>query len=147
VPVAAAKASFAAGGAGLVIMESTKVERRGCGTVGDLHFIPGLRRSAEFIRRKGAVPGIQLGHFRPEGAPREGGAPLKPSMEPLIPNVDDRTMRVVPPGAHPVKLLNWLSHSARGAAGSLLTPDIAGDRGSCPRSRERVRGPVAYDQI
>ena len=27
---------FAAGGAGLVIMESTKVERRGCGTVGDL---------------------------------------------------------------------------------------------------------------
>ncbi len=27
---------FAAGGAGLVIVESTKVERRGCGTVGDL---------------------------------------------------------------------------------------------------------------
>ena len=27
---------YAAGGAGLVIMESTKVERRGCGTVGDL---------------------------------------------------------------------------------------------------------------
>ena len=28
--------TFAAGGAGLVIIESTKVERRGCGTVGDL---------------------------------------------------------------------------------------------------------------
>src|SRR5438132_9099353 len=27
---------FAAGGAGLVVMESTKVDRRGCGTVGDL---------------------------------------------------------------------------------------------------------------
>ena len=27
---------FAAGGAGLVIVESTKVERRGCGTIGDL---------------------------------------------------------------------------------------------------------------
>ena len=27
---------YAAGGAGLVMMESTKVERRGCGTVGDL---------------------------------------------------------------------------------------------------------------
>ena len=27
---------YAAGGAGLVIMESTKVERRGCGTVGQL---------------------------------------------------------------------------------------------------------------
>lgn len=26
---------FAAGGAGLVVVESTKVERRGCGTVGD----------------------------------------------------------------------------------------------------------------
>ena len=34
---------------GLVIMESTKVERRGCGTVGDLGiwddaFVPGLKR-------------------------------------------------------------------------------------------------------
>ena len=27
---------FAVGGCGLVMMESTKVERRGCGTVGDL---------------------------------------------------------------------------------------------------------------
>ena len=27
---------FAAGGCGLVMVESTKVERRGCGTVGDL---------------------------------------------------------------------------------------------------------------
>jgi 2,4-dienoyl-CoA reductase-like NADH-dependent reductase (Old Yellow Enzyme family) len=27
---------FAGGGAGLVIVESAKVERRGCGTVGDL---------------------------------------------------------------------------------------------------------------
>src|ERR1700739_223619 len=27
---------FAAGGAGLVVVESTKVERRGCGTLGDL---------------------------------------------------------------------------------------------------------------
>ena len=37
---------FAAGGAGLVIMESTKVGRRGCGTLGALglwkdEFIPG----------------------------------------------------------------------------------------------------------
>ena len=27
---------YAAGGAGLVMVESTKIERRGCGTVGDL---------------------------------------------------------------------------------------------------------------
>src|SRR5215813_13752680 len=83
---------FAAGGAGLVIMESTKVERRGCGTVGDLgiwkdDFIPGLRRCAEFIRRNAAVPGIQLGHSGRKARrfrPWEGGAPLKPS-----PEIDD----------------------------------------------------------
>ena len=75
---------YAAGGAGLVFMESSKVERRGCGTVGDLGvwddaFIPGLKRCADFIRLHHAVPGIQLGHsgrrsrrFRPW----EGGGPL-----------------------------------------------------------------------
>ena len=80
---------FAAGGAGLVIMESTKVERRGCGTVGDLgiwkdDFIPGLKRCAEFIRRHAAVPGIQLGHSGRKARrfrPWEDGAPLKPSTE------------------------------------------------------------------
>ena len=58
---------FAAGGAGLVIIESTKVDRRGCGTVGDTglwndDFIPHFRRIADFIRAHGSVPGIQLGH-------------------------------------------------------------------------------------
>ena len=80
---------FAAGGAGLVIMESTKVERRGCGTVGDLgiwkdDFIPGLGRCAEFIRGNGAIPGIQLGHSGRKARrfrPWEGGGPLKPSQE------------------------------------------------------------------
>ena len=77
---------YAAGGAGLVIMESTKVERRGCGTVGDLgiwddKFVPGLRRCVEFIRQHNAVPGIQLGHSGRKARrfrPWEGGAPLKP---------------------------------------------------------------------
>ena len=80
---------YAAGGAGLVIMESTKVERRGCGTVGDLGlwddaFIPGLKRCADFIRLHGAVPGIQLGHSGRKARrfrPWEGGGPLKPSSE------------------------------------------------------------------
>jgi len=80
---------FAAGGAGLVIMESTKVERRGCGTVGDLgiwkdDFIPGLGRCAQFIRGNGAIPGIQLGHSGRKARrfrPWEGGGPLKPSQE------------------------------------------------------------------
>ena len=71
---------YAAGGAGLVIMESTKVERRGCGTVGDLGiwddaFVPGLealRRihpPAQFRARHPARP------FRPQGAalPAVGG--------------------------------------------------------------------------
>src|SRR5580693_2761617 len=78
---------YAAGGAGLLIMESTKVERRGCGTVGDLgiwddSFIPGLKRRVDFIRLHGAVPGIQLGHSGRKARrfrPWEGGAPLKPS--------------------------------------------------------------------
>ena len=94
---------FAAGGAGLVIMESTKVERRGCGTVGDLgiwkdEFVPGLRRCVELIRRNGAVPGIQLGHSGRKARrfrPWEGGAPLKPS-----PDIDDwQAWELVAPSA------------------------------------------------
>ncbi len=78
---------YAAGGAGLVFMESTKVERRGCGTIGDLGlwddaFIPGLKRCVDFIRAHNAVPGIQLGHSGRKARrfrPWEGGAPLKPA--------------------------------------------------------------------
>ena len=78
---------YAAGGAGLVIMESTKVERRGCGTVGDLGIwedahIPGLKRCVDFIRLHNSVPGIQLGHSGRKARrfrPWEGGAPLKQS--------------------------------------------------------------------
>ena len=75
---------YAAGGAGLVIMESTKVERRGCGTVGDLglwddKFVPERARVAGFIRQCGAAAGIQLGHSGRKarcGRPWEGGKPL-----------------------------------------------------------------------
>jgi len=80
---------FAVGGAGLVIIESTKVERRGCGTVGDLglwhdDFVPHFRRLSDFIRRHDAVPGIQLGHSGRKARrqrPWEGGRPLQPSAE------------------------------------------------------------------
>jgi 2,4-dienoyl-CoA reductase-like NADH-dependent reductase (Old Yellow Enzyme family) len=63
---------FAAGGAGLVIVESTKVERRGCGTVGDLgiwddKFIGPLQEIAGVIKSNGAVAGIQLGHTGRKG--------------------------------------------------------------------------------
>ena len=86
---------FAAGGAGLVFIESTKVERRGCGTVGDLGlwhdgFVPHFRRLADFIRAHGAVPAIQIGHSGRRARltrPWEGGRPLTPSPE--IPDFDD----------------------------------------------------------
>ncbi|MBV9563690.1 MAG: NADH:flavin oxidoreductase/NADH oxidase [Bradyrhizobium sp.] len=80
---------FAAGGAGLVIVESTKVERRGCGTVGDLGiwddvFIAPLRRIAGFIKEQNAVAGIQLGHSGRKARARrpwEGDGPLAPTAE------------------------------------------------------------------
>lgn len=83
---------FAAGGAGLVIMESTKVERRGCGTLGDLglwddKFIEPLRNIADFIKSNGAAAGIQLGHTGRKGKtkrPWEGDGPL-----PYQPQVKD----------------------------------------------------------
>jgi len=83
---------FAAGGAGLVVVESTKVERRGCGTVGDLGiwddgFIEPLSRLVKFIREQGAVAGIQLGHSGRKARanrPWEGDGPLQRQ-----PDIDD----------------------------------------------------------
>ncbi|MBS0638696.1 MAG: NADH:flavin oxidoreductase/NADH oxidase [Proteobacteria bacterium] len=77
---------YAAGGCGLVMVESTKVERRGCGTVGDLglwkdEFIPGLKRVTDFIRAQKAVPAIQIGHSGRKARltrPWEGQEPLTP---------------------------------------------------------------------
>ena len=78
---------FAAGGAGLVFIESTKVERRGCGTVGDVglwddSFVPHIARLTAFIRMHGAVPGLQIGHSGRKARmqrPWEGGRPLERS--------------------------------------------------------------------
>lgn len=75
---------YAAGGCGLVMVESTKVERRGCGTVGDLGlwqdaFIPGLARITAFIKAQNAVPAIQIGHSGRKARltrPWEGQQPL-----------------------------------------------------------------------
>ena len=84
---------FAVGGAGLVIVESTKVERRGCGTVGDLglwhdDFVPHFKRLADFIRQHGSVPGIQIGHSGRKSRrfrPWEGRSPLDEASA----NIDD----------------------------------------------------------
>src|ERR1700738_4714162 len=74
----------AGGGAGLVVVESTKGERRGCGTVGDLGiwadaFIEPLSRLVKFIKQQNAVAGIQLGHPGRKARARrpwEGDGPL-----------------------------------------------------------------------
>ncbi len=75
---------FAVGGAGLVFVESTKVDRRGCGTVGDLGiwddaFVPHFKRLSDFIKEHGAASALQLGHSGRKARrfrPWEGGAPL-----------------------------------------------------------------------
>jgi 2,4-dienoyl-CoA reductase-like NADH-dependent reductase (Old Yellow Enzyme family) len=75
---------FAAGGAGLVFIESTKVERCGCGTVGDLglwrdEHIAGMRHLAEVIHANGAIAGLQIGHSGRKARvfrPWEGAKPL-----------------------------------------------------------------------
>ena len=75
---------YAAGGCGLVMVESTKVERRGSGTVGDLglwkdDFIPGLKRVSDFIKSQGATAAIQIGHSGRKARltrPWEGQHPL-----------------------------------------------------------------------
>jgi len=60
-------AKFAVGGAGLVFMESTKVDPRGCTTANDLglwkdDFIAPLQRITRLLKEYGAAAGIQLGH-------------------------------------------------------------------------------------
>ena len=83
---------FAAGGAGLVVVESTKVERRGCGTVGDLGiwdeaFVEPLKRLVKFVNGQGAVAGVQLGHSGRKARanrPWEGEGPLQ-----RRPDIDD----------------------------------------------------------
>jgi 2,4-dienoyl-CoA reductase-like NADH-dependent reductase (Old Yellow Enzyme family) len=58
---------FAQGGAGIVFVEATAVEKRGRITHGDTGIwddshIPGLRRISEFVKSQGAVPAVQLAH-------------------------------------------------------------------------------------
>ena len=75
---------FAAGGAGLVFVESTKVDPRGCSTPRDLglwkdDFIAPLKRITDLIRKNGAVAGIQLGHSGRKArrsVPWEGRMPM-----------------------------------------------------------------------
>jgi 2,4-dienoyl-CoA reductase-like NADH-dependent reductase (Old Yellow Enzyme family) len=75
---------FAAGGTGLVFVESTKVDPRGCTTPRDLglwkdDFIDRMRHVAGLIKSYGAAAGIQLSHSGRKArraVPWEGRAPL-----------------------------------------------------------------------
>ena len=76
---------YAVGGAAVVMMESTKVARNGCGTLGDTalwddSFIDGMARCATFIKSSKALAAIQLGHSGRKARltrPWQGGRPLK----------------------------------------------------------------------
>ncbi|MGB6103134.1 MAG: NADH:flavin oxidoreductase/NADH oxidase [Pusillimonas sp.] len=75
---------FALGGAGLVMMEATAVQRWGRGTDGCLGIwldghVPALRRITTFLHEHGSKAGLQLGHAGPKGStqrPWHGGGPL-----------------------------------------------------------------------
>jgi 2,4-dienoyl-CoA reductase-like NADH-dependent reductase (Old Yellow Enzyme family) len=75
---------LADGGSGLVMQEGTSVERRGCGTVGDLGLwsdesLSFYRRMTALVRACGAVPGVQLMHSGRKARqqlPWEGRGPL-----------------------------------------------------------------------
>jgi 2,4-dienoyl-CoA reductase-like NADH-dependent reductase (Old Yellow Enzyme family) len=85
--------AFATGGAGLVFTESTKVERRGLGSFGDLCLwnethVEALRPITRFIKEAGAVPAMQLNHSGRKARsqrPWEGFGPLQGSDEELWP--------------------------------------------------------------
>jgi 2,4-dienoyl-CoA reductase-like NADH-dependent reductase (Old Yellow Enzyme family) len=78
---------FAQGGAGIVFIEATAVEKRGRITHGDTgiwddEHIAGLKRIATFIREQGAVPAIQLAHAGRKASmarPWYGNGPLTPA--------------------------------------------------------------------
>ena len=76
--------SRAVGGAALVMAEATAVEARGRISPKDLgiwkdEHIENFARIAAFLKRQGAVPGIQIAHAGRKGSTRvpwEGGAPI-----------------------------------------------------------------------
>jgi len=86
---------LAAGGAGLVFQEGTTVERRGCGTLGDIGLwnddaVEFYQRIVSLIKSCGAVTGIQLMHAGRKARqlpPTQGRGALQPSRD--IPDWDD----------------------------------------------------------
>lgn len=102
---------FAMGGAGLVFVEATGIlpEGRithGCPGLWSDEQIPGLRRIADFVRARGSVPAIQLGHAGRKASmqrPWYGNGPLDESDAAR----GDRPWEVVAPSALPLEE-GWL---------------------------------------
>lgn len=94
-------ATFATGGAGLVFTESTKVERRGMGSHGDLclwdeDHVRSLAPITRFIKEAGAVAGMQLNHSGRKARsqrPWEGFGPLQGGDEELWPVIAPSAIR------------------------------------------------------
>ena len=110
---------FAAAGVGLVFVESTKVDPRGCSTSRDPglwkdDYIEPLARIAANIKQHGAAAGIQLSHSGRKGRralPWEGRAPLE-----AVPLVDGGgAWELIGPSA--------IAHSPRSATPRAMTLD------------------------
>jgi 2,4-dienoyl-CoA reductase-like NADH-dependent reductase (Old Yellow Enzyme family) len=97
---------FAQGGAGIVFVEATAVERRGRITHGDTGIwedaqIQGLARIAAFIKANGAAPAIQLAHAGRKASiarPWYGNGPLTQDNHAR----GDKPWSIVAPTAKPV---------------------------------------------
>ena len=95
---------FAIGGAGIVFTEATAVQKggritHGCPGIWTDSQIPGHARVAQFIRRNGAVPAIQLGHAGRKSSmqrPWFGNGPLDQS------DVERGDMPWTPVGPSPI---------------------------------------------
>ena len=108
-------ARFALGGAGLVFVEATAVDRDGRITHGDLGLwseaqIPPLQRIAAFLRAQGAAPAIQLAHAGRKASmqrPWHGNGPLDDSDR----KRGEDVWRIVAPSAVPMDE-GWLVPAA-----------------------------------
>ena len=140
------------------MIESTKVERRGCGTLGDLgiwddSFVEPLSRLVTFIKQQNSVASIQLGHSGRKARakrPWEGDGPLQRTAEiedwdawgPVAPSAIAHSEKWPVPRElerHEVKdLVQAWGDAARRAAersvGVAASCDVTRQGATCPRA-------------
>ena len=116
------------GGAGCVFVEATAVTDQGRITNGDMGLwssahMPPLKRIADFMKRQGVVPGIQLAHAGRKGSmqrPWFGNGPLTP--EDLARG--EKTWDIVAPTSEPMAE-GYIAPKALSAATSLVWHEVA----------------------